>query len=831
MLKPFKKLVRQYLLPIFPKKSSHKPLSPPRQPKLDTKQLKITRDDLERFALPANVNPVVSIVMPTYNRGELISGAIKSVLSQTYRNFQLIIVDDGSRDDTRSVVEGFNDSRIIYIWQENQGVSAARNTGLRAATGEYVAYIDSDNQWRPKYLEYSIKYAKKFDADCIYSILTIVDGKGAVKAYRAAKFDPASLWDRNFIDLNVFFHKLRPNKRIEFDNRLRRAVDWDYIVRVCNANGCKFAYFDQCIYSDAADNSRLTLSAFSLYTKVVRAKNHFYSSDELDLLRLARLAVAIVISAPSTERANWGDYYYARSLQKYLIKLGYAADLVYSDTPDPVRQKFDVNIVIRGRRREKHKNHQLNILWIISHPETVSAEECLEYDYVFAASAYLEGLLRLEGVRKISTLLQGSDPELFRGLLKEERSGVLFVGRTKNVDRRFVVDLVQGVEEARVIGDGWEKYIDHSKIQAPWVQYPELPTVYGATDIVLSEHWRSMRLFGIVANRVSDAIGCGARVLSDKVRGDEYLEGASYRSCITSGEALTVLKQWKREHVSPDAGGFVSMEAQAASIDHVIASLIFRFKGQVNDRDSQDRLVIKRGCDWKSVEWLLMNHIMPRLPARKLSQLGLFHEEVNGLTSFEVNGREATIADLPSLLLEEQDDVPFQKRGLDERLWRVFSVGRHRTCNPRIATVIANSVEEAFAEYAGLIQGFEQVRVWDSYLTRRAVIRNGKLHKEKEFIESVRARIRRYLLDAESLVTALCSSTSDREFYYHVGLASGSYVLCDGSLSADSIRDEEKWRPYFLDSSATYFNDLRLDIVSEKLRGEYWAKFADHEMK
>lgn len=830
MLKPVKKLFRQYLLPLVSRGAPGKTQSPPRQPKLDSKQLRFTKNELERFTLPTGFNPTISIIMPTYNRGELISKAIKSVLSQTYRNFQLIIVDDGSKDNTRSIVESFEDPRILYIYQENQGVSAARNTGLRAATGEYVAYIDSDNQWRDKYLEYSVKFSKKHDADCIYSILTIVDGKGAVKAYRAGKFDAAALWDRNFIDLNVFFHRLYSDKQVEFDNRLRRAVDWDYIVRVSNIYGCKFAYFDQCAYSDAEDSSRLTLSAFSLYTKVVRAKNYFYAKDEIELLRLARLAVAIVISAPSAERANWGDYYYARALQKYLVKLGYAADLVYSDTPDAAKQKFDVNIVIRGRRREKHKGHQLNILWIISHPETVTAEECLEYNYVFAASAYLEALLRIEGVKKVSTLLQASDPELFHKSPGTARSGILFVGRTKNVDRRFVVDIVQSMQDARVIGDGWEKYIDQTKIQAQWVQYPELPRVYRAANIVLAEHWRSMRLFGIVANRVSDAIGSGARVLSDKVRGDEYLAGTGYRSCANPKEAVKILDQWKSELSVPDVRGFVSMEAQARSIDSVIASLVFRFQEKTSVDDSQDTLVIKQGSDWLSVEWLFINYIIPQIPANKLVRLGVRYESVDGESLFEINGHQASVSKLPAILLGQPENIFRNWEGLDERLWRIFSVGKHKTCNPRIGTLITNSVEEAFAEYGEFINAFDQVRIWDPYLTRRTVVRNGKLHKEAQFQESARSRIRRYLLDAESLVTALGSSVTGQEFYYHVGLAAGSYVLPSAPVSADSIRAKEKWRGFFIDRSSN-LQELPTDFVAEKLRQQYWAQFADHEMK
>ena len=87
----------------------------------------------------------VSVIIPTYNRAVFIADAIQSVLTQTYSDFEIIIVDDGSTDNTREVVGGFNDSRIKYIYQENQWAAAARNNGIRASNGEYLSFLDSDD--------------------------------------------------------------------------------------------------------------------------------------------------------------------------------------------------------------------------------------------------------------------------------------------------------------------------------------------------------------------------------------------------------------------------------------------------------------------------------------------------------------------------------------------------------------------------------------------------------------------------------------------------------------------------------------------------------------
>jgi len=89
--------------------------------------------------------PKVSAIIPTYNRAHFIAEAIQSVLDQTFTDFEVIVVDDGSTDNTKQIVNSFKDSRIKYIYQENQGVCVARNAGINASNGEYIIFIDSDD--------------------------------------------------------------------------------------------------------------------------------------------------------------------------------------------------------------------------------------------------------------------------------------------------------------------------------------------------------------------------------------------------------------------------------------------------------------------------------------------------------------------------------------------------------------------------------------------------------------------------------------------------------------------------------------------------------------
>lgn len=116
-----------------------------------------------------NYYPLVSVVIPTYNHGHLISEAITSVLNQSYKNFEIIIIDNYSQDNTEEVVKSFKDKKINYIKFNNKGIIAAsRNIGIKNTKGELVAFLDSDDVWYKDKLKYSIKAFQK-NADIILS--------------------------------------------------------------------------------------------------------------------------------------------------------------------------------------------------------------------------------------------------------------------------------------------------------------------------------------------------------------------------------------------------------------------------------------------------------------------------------------------------------------------------------------------------------------------------------------------------------------------------------------------------------------------------------------
>jgi glycosyltransferase involved in cell wall biosynthesis len=130
--------------------------------------------------------PLVSVIMPTFNRADTIRRAIRSVQEQTFTDWELIVVDDGSTDNTVALIEGC-DPRLKLIRQENQGTAGARNAGLSASAGSYIAFLDSDDEWLPHHLELCVSFLEAFPGEQFVTNELWEDlGQGSVvKHYRA----------------------------------------------------------------------------------------------------------------------------------------------------------------------------------------------------------------------------------------------------------------------------------------------------------------------------------------------------------------------------------------------------------------------------------------------------------------------------------------------------------------------------------------------------------------------------------------------------------------------------------------------------------------------
>jgi len=133
--------------------------------------------------------PVISVVVPAYNRSATIADCLRSVQNQTYRNWEAIVVDDGSKDGTATVVEQIarEDARVRLIQHEhNRGAQAARNTAIRAAKGDWIAFLDSDDHFLPHSLETRLKVAAAERVSVVDSASNIIELDGQVRPYRVS---------------------------------------------------------------------------------------------------------------------------------------------------------------------------------------------------------------------------------------------------------------------------------------------------------------------------------------------------------------------------------------------------------------------------------------------------------------------------------------------------------------------------------------------------------------------------------------------------------------------------------------------------------------------
>ncbi len=184
----------------------------------------------------SSTGPLFSIVMPTWNRKNVIADAIDSIIDQCYKRWELHIVDDGSTDGTESFLteryaKEIASERIFIHESGHQGVSNARNIGLDHARGEWIAYLDSDNKWHANYLAYNAFFISKFqNTKTLYSRLDVFDTPRF--AGKKFYFDHSRLLKTNFIDLNAYVHHRSVFEELGgFDTNLHRLVDWDMALR------------------------------------------------------------------------------------------------------------------------------------------------------------------------------------------------------------------------------------------------------------------------------------------------------------------------------------------------------------------------------------------------------------------------------------------------------------------------------------------------------------------------------------------------------------------------------------------------------------------------
>ena len=471
-----------------------------------------------------------SIIIPTWNRGFCIKQCLEHVLDQTYSNYEIIIIDDGSTDNTKDVIfNNFTDhidsGKIRYFYQKNSGVSAARNKGLSKAKGNWICYVDSDNYVSSNYLKtfafainsnssYKFFYAKLIS---IYSGLCV-----------GTDFDRENLLKKNYIDMGILCHSIDLyHKYGGFDENLKKCVDWDLVLKYTSY--CIPKFIDQIVlyYNDDQSFERISNTEKPSFNKsIIQSKYsnckkyplvHRFNSRLKDIFSKKQI-ISIKDPSPFEERFQWGDYWFANDLKFGLNELGYRVRIDNREYFRNSLTKFDdVEINIRGLCFYAPTNEAKSILYIISHPELILDEEITLYDAIACASLSFTNILRNKFPKKIIEFVpQFSNSSVFYSNYDSNcKHDLLFVGNTRKVFRDSVKYAIKNNFDISVYGNGWNEFIDERFIKGTYINNRELSKYYSSAKIVLNDHYSDMKQYGFVSNRIFDVTFCGGFIVSD----------------------------------------------------------------------------------------------------------------------------------------------------------------------------------------------------------------------------------------------------------------------------------------------------------------------------
>jgi len=194
--------------------------------------------------------PLISVIIPAYNASQFIAETLDSVFAQTFTDFEVVLINDGS-PDTEALERALQSypSNLRYIKQENQGAAAARNTGLRSANGEFIAFLDADDTWLPEFLEKQMEFLTQSHADFVFCDALLV-GEPSLEGRTFMQMQPSrgAVTPENLLSLEVtvltstVVARKAPILEVGlFDDTIRRGHDFDLWLRLAKL-GIRFAY-------------------------------------------------------------------------------------------------------------------------------------------------------------------------------------------------------------------------------------------------------------------------------------------------------------------------------------------------------------------------------------------------------------------------------------------------------------------------------------------------------------------------------------------------------------------------------------------------------------
>ena len=237
-----------------------------------------------------------SVIIPTYNRGYILEEAIASIRNQNGEvDVEIVVVDDGSTDNTKELINSIGNKRIKYLSQLNQGPSSARNLGLKNATGEWIVYLDSDNKLYSNYFEV-ISECIRNNPNMLYSMVrahktfVLYENGKVVKTKEDInnQLKEVSVQDlfhyKAIFDVNGFFHRRDIIGDIKWDENLKRIEDWDFFMSIAEQYPDGFVYIPQPVLDYKMRFGTDGILSNSSYTQWAEAFEYVYQKHRNDKL-------------------------------------------------------------------------------------------------------------------------------------------------------------------------------------------------------------------------------------------------------------------------------------------------------------------------------------------------------------------------------------------------------------------------------------------------------------------------------------------------------------------------------------------------------------------
>lgn len=282
--------------------------------------------------------PVVSVIMPVYNTAKYVETAIESVLSQTYTDFELLIIDDQGQDHSIDLCRAYDDPRIRIISQLNRGLAGARNTGIRNARGQFVALLDSDDLWEPQKLEKHVEHLRRAPHIGVsYAASALIDDEGhplrIVQRPKLRNIDPQDVFLRNpigngsapvlrravFEDIAYLNHER--DEHDYFDDAFRQSEDIECWCRIALTTNWGFEGIKGTYTRYRINEGGLSANVVKQFATWSRVKDRVAQLDPHFAARWAPYAEAFQLRYLSRRSVRMGEGSLAWSLMKDALQL------------------------------------------------------------------------------------------------------------------------------------------------------------------------------------------------------------------------------------------------------------------------------------------------------------------------------------------------------------------------------------------------------------------------------------------------------------------------------------------------------------------------------